>query len=154
MQLTLFQGILLLSMSFRNSRLLFSLFPLLLIDSEETPINQSEQSESEIRDDDPSDAIYCMKCGIYITRRINRTKRDGRFEHVCTNPGGHIFRIGCLNQAPGCLVLGEPTDFFTWFPGFAWSFAVCRNCSTHLGWQFRSSIHHFFGLILDALTGW
>jgi hypothetical protein len=62
-----------------------------------------------------------------------------------------MFRIGCFANAPGCEVIGEPTTEHTWFSGYAWSYAVCTGCLTHLGWYFTDG-RSFFGLILDRLV--
>ena len=34
--------------------------------------------------------------------------------------------------------IGEPTDDYSWFPGFAWTIASCASCGYHLGWLFYS----------------
>lgn len=30
----------------------------------------------------------------------------------------------------------EPSEEYTWFPGFHWTFASCFSCGDHLGWVF------------------
>jgi hypothetical protein len=138
-------------MLFESGRLLSSL---LLLDTEKAPMDRFENGACMEREDDPGDTIYCTHGGAPITRRGGKSRRKGRFEHVCINPGGYVFRIGCFTRAPGCIVGGEPTDYFTWFPGFSWACAVCRNYSSHPRRQFRSDPERFYGLILDSLTGW
>lgn len=106
---------------------------------------EAETAESEDR------RYFCAACGEAITSPAERTVRADSFEHVFANPVGDVYRIGCFRKAPGCLARGEPTDFFTWFPGYAWSFALCRACVAHLGWRFTGRGDDFFGLILDNL---
>lgn len=31
---------------------------------------------------------------------------------------------------------GMPCTQFSWFPGYAWQIAVCKQCNGHLGWKF------------------
>ena len=53
--------------------------------------------------------------------------------------------------APGCRFEGEFTQEFTWFPGYAWRFAMCRQCLAHLGWEYRGAASGFVGLIMTEL---
>lgn len=97
-------------------------------------------------------AIICRRCGHSVTTREAMTQVSGAHRHVCTNPAGITFIIGCFSFAPGCLSAGEPTPEFTWFPGFNWSYALCGGCFTHLGWRYESKQAGFFGLILDTIA--
>jgi hypothetical protein len=95
--------------------------------------------------------LLCLACGHPITSLRERIAAEGAHQHTFTNPGGYVFRIGCFGRAPGCLQAGQPTLEHTWFPGYAWLYALCGGCRTHLGWVFRSGQSAFFGLILDRL---
>jgi hypothetical protein len=103
--------------------------------------------------DDP--CYYCRLCGALITRRDARISVQGSHEQRFSNPAGYVFDIGCFRSAPGCLRAGDPNTFYSWFDGFAWCYAVCRSCGTHLGWAFSArsarSADSFFGLILNRL---
>ena len=149
-----FHGILQPCMSAKTSYLHFPFDPLLLFDTEETAGDHPEAKALDTPQDEYSDNVRCTACGFCITHRSEKIERDDRFEHICTNPGGHVFRVGCFRKATGCLVFGEPTEFFTWFPGYGWSCATCRSCAVHLGWLFTSASDSFFALILDTLSGW
>jgi len=97
--------------------------------------------------------IVCAVCGHHITTERERSEMKGRHEHRCVNPGGVIFHIGCFRRAPGCVSHGVPTTEFTWFPGFAWNYALCGGCSTLLGWHYHGAeAGAFFGLILNRLA--
>jgi hypothetical protein len=97
--------------------------------------------------------IVCAACGHPITTEPQRIEMNGCHEHRCVNPDGVIFHIGCFQRAPGCVTHGVPTTEFTWFPGFAWNFALCSGCSTLLGWAYHAvDAPAFFGLILDRLA--
>ena len=96
--------------------------------------------------------ILCANCGHAITMPESIITVDGKHIHEFTNPAGLTYEIGCFSSADGCTNYGEPTLDHTWFEGFGWSFSVCSNCFTHLGWFYTSGDESFYGLILDLLT--
>ena len=117
--------------------------------SQQTPTQETGLDDAEHPDEE--DVLYCAKCRAPITSRRHRITVNERHEHVFANPAGYIFHIGCFQEARGCMIAGEETDYFTWFPGYAWRYALCGQCITLLGWAFRSPDALFFGLILDKL---
>jgi hypothetical protein len=97
-------------------------------------------------------AITCAACGREITDESQRIAVEGAHQHRFMNPEGYVYDIACFGEAPGCAVRGIPTGEFTWFRGFAWSYAVCRGCSAHLGWHYAGGEGAgFFGLIENRL---
>jgi hypothetical protein len=76
----------------------------------------------------------------------------GAQAHTFTNPYGMRFHIGCFGHVVGCALEGEPTSYWTWFPGYTWQVENCGSCRQHLGWLFRSPTHVFHALILDRLV--
>jgi hypothetical protein len=102
-------------------------------------------------DSDKKDFLRCIECQYPITRKSDRIQINEKHQHVFANPHGYIFQIGCFAQAPGCVIAGEETSYFSWFPGYTWRFAHCGQCLTLLGWAFRSNESQFLGLILDKL---
>jgi hypothetical protein len=100
-----------------------------------------------------SEAIYyCLICRHLIATAAQITEVNGHHRHVYSNPVGNVFEIGCFNNASGCISQGIPTIECTWFAGFSWSFTLCGQCHTHLGWKYTSHNHgSFFGLILNML---
>ena len=107
--------------------------------------------------DDPRPAdleefsIRCRHCGSGVTSSEHGLEVDGRKQHTFFNPAGLLFEIGSFSAAPGCANMGRPTTEFCWFPGFAWRYAHCAACGTHLGWQFVSEADAFWGLVLERL---
>lgn len=95
--------------------------------------------------------LLCGMCGYYITSVDSKIEMSGKNIHVFANPAGYVFQIGCFSSAPGCFVTGVPTEEYTWFPSYAWSYALCANCMEHLGWFYDSGKDSFFGLIVDRL---
>lgn len=108
--------------------------------------------EDDVADVDPDRALRCAACRHPITSEDDRVEVHGAHEHRRVNPSGTDFLVGCFERAPGCASVGEPTLHWTWFPGFAWSVAICRGCGGHLGWRFTGVDGGFFGLILPRLT--
>ncbi len=102
---------------------------------------------------EPERAILCATCRHAVTRERLRIDVEGAHEHRFMNPHGFLFDVGCFAEAPGCLVVGEASTEFSWFPGMAWRYAVCDGCKEHLGWTFEgSSRSRFFGLVLNRLV--
>ena len=99
-------------------------------------------------------AIRCARCAQPVSTADQRIAQAGAHEHRFDNPAGIRYRIGCFRRAPGCRAVGEATLAWTWFPGHAWSVAVCIKCATHLGWFYGpgDSGEAFYGLILDRLA--
>jgi hypothetical protein len=106
--------------------------------------------EGEEQERDEEQNLYCFICGQVVTRIRQRIRVDGAHKHTFTNPGGHRFEIGCFRAAVGCKQVGEFTDFYSWFDGYTWSYAMCSSCRVHLGWVYRGE-DSFFGLVLDRL---
>jgi hypothetical protein len=96
--------------------------------------------------------ILCAACRHPVTHQSERLYLHGAHEHRFTNPHGITYRIGCFGDAAGCTAVGTATEEFTWFRGYAWRIAVCKNCQTHLGWRFQAAQDYFHGLILDRLV--
>jgi hypothetical protein len=102
---------------------------------------------------DSDEAIVCAACRHPVTSERQRISVNGGHEHHCVNPHGLLFHIGCFAAAPGCDTSGETTVDFTWFPGFAWTHALCGACRQHLGWHFVGAGNAaFFGLVLNRLV--
>jgi hypothetical protein len=85
-----------------------------------------------------------------VTNDEARIAVDGAHSHRFTNPAGITYDVVCFASARGCYVEGEPTTDFTWFVGYAWSYAKCGSCHQHLGWYYQGA-SKFFGLIADQL---
>jgi len=110
------------------------------------------------RADEPADAdapeavVRCAACGHELTRLAERIAVDGRHEHVFTNPHGIVFHVLCFRNVPGCASIGEASEEWTWFSGYAWRVAVCRSCTTHVGWSYAGGDSGFFGLIAPRVV--
>ena len=107
--------------------------------------------------------LYCSLCNFEITTIHDRMHIEEKHEHIFPNPGGHIYRLGCFHQAPGCIQAGKFTGQYSWFEGCSWKYALCANCRIHLGWMYRFEARTrstgsneigdvFYGLILTRLV--
>jgi hypothetical protein len=94
--------------------------------------------------------LLCAACGAAISSDSARIEAGGAHAHRFTNPAGFTYDVVCLSEA-ACYLQGPPTNEFTWFPGYAWSYAMCGACHTHLGWYYEGP-SKFFGLIADRLV--
>ena len=70
----------------------------------------------------------CRTCSRPVARTRDRIAVDGRYRHNLFNPAGILFEVECFTAAPGCRFKGEFTEAFTWFPGYAWRFALYAGC--------------------------
>jgi hypothetical protein len=108
-----------------------------------TTLSESEEKQGPLK---------CAACGLIITYRDAGISMGGQHARWFTNPSGFTFHVGCFDSAPGCTRLGAETEEHSWFPGYAWTIALCSGCGVHLGWRFRSPADQFFGLILDRMV--
>ena len=111
---------------------------------------------SAIQSDDieeTSSGILCGTCDHVITQPEELLTLNDKFIHSFTNPAGMRYEIQCYRHAPGVLVSGKPTDFFSWVPGFLWQYSYCQRCKSHLGWFFSNEEDQFYGLNIAMLQG-
>lgn len=104
----------------------------------------------------PDRVLRCRSCGQAVSsRRQSFAFRASGAVQVFPNPLGQMRKIWTLRTAHGLALVGEPTQEFTWFDGYAWTVAVCGQCRAHLGWQFdavrASTPDRFYGLLVEAL---
>src|ERR1700722_5643259 len=102
---------------------------------------------AEETDIQPQKTVRCKNCGHEVTTPALAIEPH---EHTFRNPAGYSFHVVCYSDAPGAADLGEPTTEYCWFPGYAWSFAICHQCQSHLGWWY-SGPERFAGLIATRL---
>jgi hypothetical protein len=102
----------------------------------------NEQSELQ-----EQKSILCKNCTHVITSPALAVQPH---EHTFRNPVGYSFHVLCFSDAPGADDAGSPTLAATWFPDYAWSFAVCQQCRQHIGWWW-SGRDRFIGLIAQRL---
>jgi hypothetical protein len=99
----------------------------------------------------PGRAIHCARCDAIVTYSTQTYFYNGEHHHRFSNPHGLVFEIGLYQQA-ACKAVGEATEQWTWFGGYAWQVALCASCGEHLGWRYTGADKAgFYGLILDRL---
>ena len=102
--------------------------------------------------------LHCRVCSHRVTPADSAISFDGDRRHRFRNPAGLAFVIVLHDEAPGCVAEGEASEYWSWFPGYAWCVAVCAGCRFHLGWRFEcvgppgvGEPDGFHGLIEDRL---
>ena len=55
------------------------------------------------------------------------------------NPDGYVHDTLTVRKTRGLLQDGQWSNQYSWFPGYAWRTVSCSECSTHIGWCFKSS---------------
>ena len=73
------------------------------------------------------------------------------------NPHGHVHETLTIYKSQNLNLMGRPTKEHSWFPGYAWTIAYCRVCTTHMGWKFTAikkdlKPQKFFGLTRTSVT--
>jgi hypothetical protein len=96
---------------------------------------------------EPERTVRCKSCEHEITKPSLAIEPH---EHTFRNPFGISYHIACYSDAPGAIDLGTPSMVATWFPKYAWSFAQCGQCKSHIGWWFQGP-DKFVGLIVSML---
>ncbi|XP_062206826.1 uncharacterized protein LOC133908712 [Phragmites australis] len=81
--------------------------------------------------------IRCRNCLTLIARRSDMVSNDGPI-------GTNIKQRGCAKEmitvcnATGLALRGDPSKVYSWFPGYAWTIALCAACESNMGWLFRA----------------
>lgn len=75
---------------------------------------------------------------------------------VQVNPFGYVHEIVTVLAVRHVEVGSDPTEVESWFPGHAWSLALCAGCGAHVGWRFdavgeAATPRAFWGLRRAAL---
>lgn len=101
----------------------------------------------ETTDAQEQKSVRCKNCRYTVTEPSFAIQPH---EHTFRNPAGYSFHVLCFSDAPGAADAGESTTEASWFAGYAWTFAICVQCHTHLGWWY-SGQKRFAGLIATRL---
>lgn len=115
-------------------------------------LDQTSRSPDARLDDAESDdqTVHCRSCDAVVARASERVVIGEGDLHTFVNPSGEVFELACFARAEGAVAIGEGTLEYTWFPGHAWRFAICRSCAAQLGWRYDGE-SGFWGLIRAAL---
>ncbi|MGE5839219.1 MAG: cereblon family protein [Deltaproteobacteria bacterium] len=102
-------------------------------------------------------AFQCGACGSLITHSDRLVPLGGTVRHLFVNPGGVECDFYTFSSCQGAIAYGEPTEEHTWFPGYAWCMAFCRQCGQHLGWLYEGVASSrwspgFWGLLVSRIV--
>jgi hypothetical protein len=115
-------------------------------------LDQAGRKPDARRDDEEREEplVCCRRCDGVVARTGDRVVIGAADLHTFVNPRGEVFELVCFARADGALAVGEATLEYTWFPGHAWRFAMCRSCAAQLGWRYDGAAS-FWGLNRAAL---
>ena len=99
-------------------------------------------------------AYHCAACGGLITHSDRLILVDGTNRHLFVNPAGVECDFHSFYSCPGAIALGEATEVHTWFSGYTWRMAFCRQCGQHLGWYYEALFQSerpgvFWGILIS-----
>lgn len=115
-----------------------------------TALEPEEEAEDSLKL--ARNKVRCKACLNTLTSNEYLTPIAGETCHFFTNPAGIGFDLQTYLKAPGVTVGGKPTDYFSWFEGFAWQHCFCDRCHQHIGWHFScEGASGFYALITDRL---
>lgn len=81
--------------------------------------------------------LRCKECTELIAERkdIFSMSLEGP-QGMYVNPSGYVHETITVYRSTGLSLIGRPLTEHSWFPGYAWIIAQCRQCSSHMGWKF------------------
>lgn len=118
-------------------------------DSPARSVHDSEEHGSAAETPEYSQ-LCCALCHSPVTSQDQLLEVNGSSVHHKINPSGAHFEIICFANAEGCSASGTLTSEHSWFSGYQWCFAHCRQCSSQLGWKFKGA-SEFYALVSSAL---
>jgi len=111
-----------------------------------TGTHEQEPGSVEVPQKSDIETERCVRCKKCDHKLTNPNLSIKPYEGTFRNPLGISFHVVFYSDAAGVRDLGSPTTVSTWFPGYGWSFALCRQCEQHVGWWW-SGPGQFIGLI-------
>ena len=100
-------------------------------------------------------AYQCAACGNLVTHSDRRLLVNGTDRHLFVNPAGVKCDFYTFISCPGAVAFGDRTEAHTWFAGYGWRMAFCRQCGQHIGWFYnalsRVRPREFWGILVSHL---
>jgi hypothetical protein len=99
-------------------------------------------------------AYHCAACGGLMTHSDRLILVSGTNRHLFVNPAGVECDFHTFYSCPGAIAVGEATEVNTWFLGYTWQMAFCRQCGQHLGWYYEALFKskrpgEFWGILIS-----
>ena len=99
-------------------------------------------------------AYQCIACGGLITHSDRLIPIGGTNRHLFVNPAGVKCDFHTFYSCPGAAAFGQATGEHTWFSGYFWRMAFCRQCGQHLGWYYEATSkterpREFWGILVS-----
>jgi len=97
-----------------------------------------------IRSQDKVQYLRCVHCNAKIGRVTDIFTLDGTdgANGAYVNPHGIIHQTWSVRQVceNSVFTVGEAEIQDSWFPGYAWTIALCGHCFCHIGWQYTQVV--------------
>lgn len=85
----------------------------------------------------------CGRCRLKVAKYSASfaMSKEGIQSSYC-NSAGYVHETNTVySTIPSSVYCpGQPTDEFTWFPGYLWMLCYCSGCDKHLGWKYIAAI--------------
>jgi len=101
-------------------------------------------------------AYQCVVCDSLITYSDRLITIQGSDRHLFVNPHGIECDFHTFSSCPGAVAVGEGTEEYSWFVGYQWRMAFCKNCGAHLGWHYEAISQilrplNFWGILISNI---
>jgi len=104
-----------------------------------------------------AETYQCAACRGLITHSDRLLLINASDRHFFLNPAGVECDFRTFSDCPGAVAHGGATEVHTWFPGYRWRMAFCRQCGQHLGWHYEAVStlerpREFWGILVSHLV--
>nr|XP_047127111.1 protein cereblon isoform X1 [Hydra vulgaris] len=85
-------------------------------------------------------SLACASCESIITDKKELfclSERSPMAAYV--NSYGYVHETATFYKASNISLTGRPSTEYSWFPGYAWTIALCKCCHKDLGWKFTAT---------------
>ncbi|SPD75528.1 hypothetical protein PITCH_A640071 [uncultured Desulfobacterium sp.] len=101
-----------------------------------------------------SKVYLCIFCGGLIAHSDRSLILKGNKRHLFINPSGINCDFYTFSACPGVIAPGPATEAHSWFSGYGWKMAFCRQCRQHMGWQYNAVLKSavpavFWGILVE-----
>ena len=99
----------------------------------------------------------CFGCRGLVTYSDRLIRVNTSDRHLFVNPASVECDFRTFSDCPGALAHGGAIAAHTWFPGYRWRMAFCRQCGQHLGWHYEAVStfdrpREFWGILVSHLV--
>ncbi|KMQ87897.1 protein cereblon-like protein [Lasius niger] len=114
-------------------------------------------AQNILMDHDERLTLLSYDCAISRLQRELKYLMEEGPQGTYVNPGGVIHETITFYHVQGVMLSdAAPSTEYSWFPGYAWTVAICKSCHHHIGWKFTAVLNNlrpktFWGLTRRSL---